>query len=198
MPGDHKPYLGQRDQATAAGTSVAGVERERDGARGVAQACSEAVEGLESAAAQRHDQAEPARAAAAAQVLVLNQRADYTLSTAPAGPGDACASVQALGSAWLKGRPSHDARRLLLCLLALGGCATAPRVEIQTVKVPVPVACREPTPDRPSMPTESLAEDADPFDLLRASLAEIDRREGYEVKLVAALENCKRPRTAGE
>ncbi len=82
---------------------------------------------------------------------------------------------------------------LLLCLLALGGCATAPRVEIQTVKVPVPVECREPTPDRPSMPTEALAEDADPFDLLRASLAEIDRREGYEVKLVAALENCKRP-----
>lgn len=82
---------------------------------------------------------------------------------------------------------------LLLCLLALGGCATAARVEIQTVKVPVPVACREPTPDRPSMPTEGLSEDADPFDLLRASLAEIDRREGYEVKLVVALENCKRP-----
>lgn len=38
----------------------------------------------------------------------------------------------------------------------------------------------------------ALAEDADPFELLRASLAEIDRREGYEVKLVAALENCKR------
>lgn len=82
---------------------------------------------------------------------------------------------------------------LLLSALVLGGCATAPRVEVQTVKVPVPVACREATPDRPSMPTEALADDADPFDLLRASLAEIDRREGYEVKLVAALENCKRP-----
>ena len=82
---------------------------------------------------------------------------------------------------------------LLLCALTLGGCATAPRVEIQTVKVPVPVECREATPDRPSMPTEALADDADPFDLLRASLAEIDRREGYEVKLVVALENCKRP-----
>ncbi|MBS7777947.1 hypothetical protein [Acidovorax sp. CCYZU-2555] len=43
------------------------------------------------------------------------------------------------------------------------------------------------------MPTEALAEDADPFGLMRATLAEIDRREGYEVKLVAALENCKRP-----
>lgn len=82
---------------------------------------------------------------------------------------------------------------LIAAVLVLTGCATAPRVEIQTVKVPVPVECREPTPDRPSMPTEVLAEGADPFDLLRASLAEIDRREGYEVKLVAALENCKRP-----
>ena len=87
---------------------------------------------------------------------------------------------------------------LLLCALALAGCASAPRVEIQTIKVPVPVECREPTPARPSMPTEALAEDADPFDLLRASLAEIDRREGYEVKLVAALESCKRPLTSLE
>lgn len=85
---------------------------------------------------------------------------------------------------------------LLLSALALAGCATAPRVEVQTVKVPAPVACREATPDRPSMPTEALADDADPFDLLRASLAEIDRREGYEVKLVAALENCRRPLTS--
>lgn len=85
---------------------------------------------------------------------------------------------------------------LLLAALVLAGCATAPRVEIQTVKVPVPVECREPIPDRPSMPTEALAEDVNPFDLLRASLAEIDRREGYEVKLVAALENCKRTLTS--
>lgn len=42
------------------------------------------------------------------------------------------------------------------------------------------------------MPTEALDEDADPFELLRAPLAEIDRREGHDVKLVAALENCKR------
>ena len=82
---------------------------------------------------------------------------------------------------------------LIAATLALAGCASSPLVEIQTVKVPVPVECRETTPDRPSMPTEALAEDADPFDLLRASLAEIDRREGYELKLVAALENCKRP-----
>ena len=97
-------YLGQRDKTMAARTSIAGVEQQRDGARGAAQACSDGVEGLETAAAQRHAHAEPARAAAAAQAQALNQRADYTLSTAPAAPGDACASAQALGSAWLKGR----------------------------------------------------------------------------------------------
>lgn len=81
---------------------------------------------------------------------------------------------------------------LLLVLLVLGGCASSPRVEVQTVKVPVPVECREPIPDRPNMPTEALADDADPFELLRAALGEIDRREGYEVRLLAALTNCTR------
>ncbi|KAF1054971.1 MAG: hypothetical protein GAK34_00656 [Delftia tsuruhatensis] len=82
---------------------------------------------------------------------------------------------------------------LLLAVLALAGCGSAPRVEVQTVKVPVPVECREPVPDRPSMPTEALAEDADPFELLRAALAEIDRREGYEIRLQAALMACTLP-----
>ena len=81
---------------------------------------------------------------------------------------------------------------LLLAALALAGCSSVPRVEVQTVKVPVPVECREPVPDRPSMPTDTLAEDADPFELLRAALAEIDRREGYEVRLLAALMACTR------
>ncbi len=84
---------------------------------------------------------------------------------------------------------------LLLATLALAGCSTAPRVEIQEVKVPVPVECREPIPDRPAMPTETLTDDADPFELLRAALAEIDRREGYEVRLLAALMACTAPLT---
>ena len=71
--------------------------------------------------------------------------------------------------------------------LALTGCGTVPRVEIQEVKVHVPI------PDRPSMPTEQLADDADPFELLRAALAEIDRREGYETRLLAAVLGCTRP-----
>jgi hypothetical protein len=82
---------------------------------------------------------------------------------------------------------------LLLVVLALAGCGAVPRVEVQEVKVPVPVECREPIPDRPSMPTEALAEDAGPFELLRAALAEIDRREGYEVRLLVALMACTAP-----
>ncbi|QFS64839.1 hypothetical protein [Delftia tsuruhatensis] len=82
---------------------------------------------------------------------------------------------------------------LLLGALAMAGCGTTPRVEVQTVKVPLPVECREPIPDRPAMPTEALADDADPFELLRAALAEIDRRESYEVRLLAALISCTRP-----
>ncbi|MEJ8292897.1 hypothetical protein WKI45_08700 [Delftia tsuruhatensis] len=82
---------------------------------------------------------------------------------------------------------------LLLAALGLAGCGSVPRVQVQEVKVPVPVECREPVPDRPSMPTEALADDADPFELLRAALAEIDRRQGYEVRLLAALVACTRP-----
>lgn len=41
------------------------------------------------------------------------------------------------------------------------------------------------------MPTEALAPGVTPFVLLRASLAEIDRREAYEGRLAAALASCK-------
>lgn len=63
----------------------------------------------------------------------------------------------------------------------------APRV--QTL-VPVPVACQEAVPARPIMPTEALVPGVLPWTLLRAALAEIDRREGYEVQLRAALIAC--------
>lgn len=72
-------------------------------------------------------------------------------------------------------------------LLALTGCAAPARV--QTL-VPVPVECRETVPDRPAMPTEVLLPGASPWVLMRAALAEIDRREGYELQLRAALVAC--------
>ena len=74
----------------------------------------------------------------------------------------------------------------------LSACgASAPRVEIQQVKVAVPVPCQEPEPARPVMPTEHLAGDADVDAYVQAAAAEIERREGYEGQLVQALRNCK-------
>jgi hypothetical protein len=80
---------------------------------------------------------------------------------------------------------------LLLCVcLWLSGCATQQLVE---VKVPVPVECREPVPPRPTMPTEGLRPEAGLLDKVKALLAEIELREGYEVRLRAALDNCTAP-----
>lgn len=79
---------------------------------------------------------------------------------------------------------------MVLCIFALAGCSTTEYVQN---KVPVPVECREPEPARPVMPTETLEPGALPFVLLRAALAEIDRREAYEDKLRAALAVCTAP-----
>lgn len=74
----------------------------------------------------------------------------------------------------------------------LSACgASAPRVEIQQVKVAVPVPCQEPEPARPQMPTDQLPVDVDVDTYVQAAEAEIQRREGYEIQLAAALRNCK-------
>lgn len=79
----------------------------------------------------------------------------------------------------------------------LSACgASAPRVEIQQVKVAVPMPCKEPEPARPVMPTEHLAGDAGVDAYVQAAAAEIERREGYEGQLVQALRNCKQPFSA--
>lgn len=78
-------------------------------------------------------------------------------------------------------------------VLLLTGCGSSPpRVEIQRVNVPVPVACQEPEPQRPSMPTEHLAGDAGVDAYVQAAAAEIELREGYEGQLVQALRNCQK------
>lgn len=69
-------------------------------------------------------------------------------------------------------------------------------VELQTVKVPVPVECREPVPARPAMPVEALRARPGPADVdqfVQAALAELARREGYERQLLAALTACRAP-----
>lgn len=80
---------------------------------------------------------------------------------------------------------------LIVALAALlAGCA-APRV--QQVNVPVPVPCRESEPPRPVMPTEALEEDVTLDAFAAAAIAEIERREGYEGQLRAALAACTAP-----
>ena len=81
-----------------------------------------------------------------------------------------------------------------ICLISasalLAGCGSVKHVQ---VRVPVPVACTEQVPERPAFPTEALQPGVAPWLLLRAALAEIDRREGFEVQLVAALRACTAP-----
>ena len=87
---------------------------------------------------------------------------------------------------------------LAAVLLSVAGCAQSPpRVEIQRVNIAVPVACDEPEPVRPTMPTEHLAGDADLDTWAKSVIAEIERREGYEEQLREGLRNCKRPLNQG-
>lgn len=79
----------------------------------------------------------------------------------------------------------------LAAALLGAGCAGTP--QYTRVNVPVPVECKEVVPDRPAMPTEALSPGAAPWVLMRAALAEIDRREAYEIQMRAALVACTAP-----
>ena len=82
----------------------------------------------------------------------------------------------------------------LAAVLLTAGCTSSlPKVGIQQVKLAVPVACQEPEPNRPVMPTEHLAGDVNVDAYVQAAAAEIERREGYEDQLVTALRSCKQP-----
>lgn len=86
---------------------------------------------------------------------------------------------------------------LPLGLLALAGCASAPG-GMQTVRVAVPLVCSERAPERPHMPTESLRPDAGLDAFAAAAIAEIERREGYEIQLRTALSACTNPLKVGK
>lgn len=87
---------------------------------------------------------------------------------------------------------------LIAACALLAGCATKKHVETQRVAVPIPVQCQEPVPARPVMPTDSLGGGATIDQFAQAAMAEIERREGYEVELRTALENCRKPVKASE
>lgn len=89
--------------------------------------------------------------------------------------------------------PQLSAALAAAVLLVGCGATSAARVEIQQVKVAVPVPCDESEPERPNMPTQQLPAGADVDMYVQAAGAELERREGYEVQLRSALANCKRP-----
>lgn len=99
-----RAYLGQRDTATAARASVGEMTQQRDGARDLAAACSDAVDDLRELADRRKKEGEAARTSAAAQARKHEQRADEILAAPPAFPGDTCASAQHRVDNWLQGR----------------------------------------------------------------------------------------------
>lgn len=75
------------------------------------------------------------------------------------------------------------------CLLVSGCTATLP----QETRVTIPVECREEVPDRPVMPTDAIQSGAGLDVFVQAATAEIERREGYEVRLRSALVSCTKP-----
>ncbi|WP_325100503.1 MULTISPECIES: hypothetical protein [unclassified Delftia] len=99
-----RAYLGQRDAATAARASVGEMTQQRDGARDLAAACSDAVDDLRDLADRRKREGDAARTSAAAQARTHEQRADQILAAPPAVPGDACTSAQHRVDNWLQGR----------------------------------------------------------------------------------------------
>ena len=87
--------------------------------------------------------------------------------------------------------PKYSGLAALAIVALLAGCATAP--PSTRVHTSVPVVCKEQEPERPVMPTDSLRPGAPPWLLHQSALAEIDRREAYEIKLVTALRACIAP-----
>lgn len=77
----------------------------------------------------------------------------------------------------------------LASLPVLAGC----NATTSQLRIPVPIECREEVPERPQMPTEHLPQGSGLDDFVRAATAEIERREGYEIKLRTALEACTKP-----
>ncbi|HGN1512489.1 hypothetical protein ACQCLI_22310 [Pseudomonas nitroreducens] len=75
-------------------------------------------------------------------------------------------------------------------LSALARCAGQAESELRTVRVKVPVAvpCRAPAVEEPISATASLQKGDSLQTKVRALLAELEQRTGYEVQLRAAVQ----------
>ena len=69
-------------------------------------------------------------------------------------------------------------KKALVIVFALAMCACATKTQVAF-------------PERPVMPTETLSKDVTLDGFVAACIAEIERREGYESLLRAALMHCK-------
>lgn len=87
------------------------------------------------------------------------------------------------------------ARRIgtIILLAAVAAMLMGCNATMTQIKVPVPVACQETEPGRPVMPTDRLLPGATLDAVVQATTAEIERREGYEIKLRTALLACIAP-----
>lgn len=81
----------------------------------------------------------------------------------------------------------------IILLAAIGAMLMGCNATMTQIKVPVPVACQETEPGRPVMPTDRLLPGAPLDAVVQAATAEIERREGYEIKLRTALLACIAP-----
>ncbi|MCE4073557.1 MULTISPECIES: hypothetical protein [Pseudomonas] len=82
---------------------------------------------------------------------------------------------------------------LLVLVAALAGCAgqVAPEQRTVRVEVPVLVPCSAPAVEVPAWATASLQKGDSLQTKVRALLAELEQRKGYEVQLVAAAQACR-------
>lgn len=79
-----------------------------------------------------------------------------------------------------------------LFLVVLAGCSGQVEPEPRTVRVEVPVAvpCRAPAVEVPAWATASLQKGDSLQTKVRALLAELEQRKGYEAQMFAALQAC--------
>ncbi|OBY57705.1 hypothetical protein [Pseudomonas sp. AU12215] len=82
---------------------------------------------------------------------------------------------------------------VLVFVVALAGCAAQVEPEPRMVRVEVPVAvpCRTPAVEVPTWATASLQKGDSLQTKVRALLAELEQRKGYEVQLRAAVQACQ-------